>query len=178
MKAEVKTMQKYRQPQYPAIETVRLHPELLRKLPERWRGSAVLCIALALSAGLTGCEAKDKVRCFVHGPGKSAYRDLGSNAQWTGEGNFPQYLSESDALVIIREEVEARRLAMDDKLITLDHELEIPTTGPNPMETLKWDVCFKVDGYNADKKIAYEYVSDADIQAWLKVLPKNGTYQP
>ena len=52
MKLEVKAERKYRHPQYPAMEAVRLDPELLRKLPERWRGSAVLCMALVLSVGL------------------------------------------------------------------------------------------------------------------------------
>ena len=164
MKLEVKAERKYRQPQYPDMEAVRLDPDLLRKLPARWRGSAVLCMALALSAGLAGCqkpvENHDKARIFPYGIGQ-VYR-----IQRAGEGFTPAYLDEGEALQIIEELTQSKGLDFSRGTLKLEGNFPMPKTKVNPNNQYTWEGELEMDGFDPEKRVAIEFVSVEDMHGW------------
>ena len=164
MKLEVKAERKYRQPQYPAMEAVRLDPELLRKLPERWRGSAVLCMALVLSAGLAGCrkpvDNQDKAQIFPYGSGQVYFINT------AGAGFASAYMDEREALQLIEELTQSKGLDFSRETLQLEGTFPAPGTKNNRHNKYTWDGTLEMDGFDPEKRVAIEFVSMKDMYEW------------
>jgi hypothetical protein len=93
-----------------------------------------------------------------------------------GRGGFgcvsvapPAFLSEDEAFEIIHDEASKAGLLIEQKGVSLDN-IDLPITSLYPDETKQHGYqkgTLALDGINAEKKIAYEYVSTDDIELWL-----------
>lgn len=189
-KLKIEPVPFYKSPKYPTKAAILINPALLGALPQRWKAVPSLCVALTLtiSTGLYGC-AKDErdnddeknlsvsvpvdgsdqgndgnvlsvsVPVFEHGTGRGAY-----GCEMVAP---PVYLSEEEALQIIREEAEAQGIDFSD---TQTIEGNFPATniyyGDDEFETRKGEI--ELDGYDPDLKIGFEYVSTKDVEDWAK----------
>lgn len=172
---KVTPVHRYFVPKYPTKTDVLMDPAILNALPQRWKSIPSLCVALTLtlSTGLYGCakaDTRDKeesekdlnvsVPFFTHGEGRGAYGCIMVAPA--------VYLSEEEALQIIREEAEAQGVDFSDtKSIKGMH---FPSTniyyGDDKYET--WKGSIELDGYDSDLQIGFEYVSQDDVMEWAK----------
>ncbi len=181
---EIRPVTRYETPDYPAREILRQHPELLRIVPKRWQGNPVVLTALtglcmmmlgsraAASADQNGEKkappASAVAPLFVHGEGRGAFGCVAVNP--------PEFLSEEARQVIIEE---AKRAGIEFKAngATLP-KIEVPITDshlpprvpdPNtPQEPKTKEQALELDGTEKKRSIAFEFVSDADFEAWSK----------
>jgi hypothetical protein len=130
-----------------------------------------LCVALSLtlSAGLSACskngsddddDLRVSVPFFAHGEGRGSYGCVMVAPA--------VYLSEEEALQIIKEEAEARGVVFDDTRTI--SSMKFPATniyhGDDEYET--WKGFIELDGYDSDLEIGFEYVSESDVGSWAK----------
>jgi len=171
---KVKPVSFYKTPKFPNMQAVRSDPLILNALPQRWRAMPALCVAvsLTLSTGLYGCsrdtgddndddkDLKVSVPCFAHGEGRGAYGCVMVAPA--------VYLSEEEALQIIKEEAEAKGVVFDDTQTI--QGTRFPATnlfsGDDEYET--WKGSLELDGYDSDLKIGFEYISERDVMDWAK----------
>lgn len=169
VKLTVEPLLSYGPPQYPVKEQALAHPELLASTPTRWKGSPILCAALALmvSAGMSGCMGQGgKVRLFERGEGR-VYGD-----GWVGMVAPAAFLSEQEACQIIFEEAEARGLHFEMKgEKELIGDFPIPNSRPDTFyytgeKPETWHGALILDGYHAGQNVGFEYISKEDIENW------------
>lgn len=173
-KLKVEPVILYGTPKYPTKEAVRTNPLILHALPKRWRAVPALCVAVSLtfSTGLFGCskdtrededdddDLRVSVPFFAHGEGRGSYGCIMVAPA--------VYLSEEEAIQIIKEEAVAKGVRFDEpKTIRGMH---FPATnlfsGDDEYET--WNGSLELDGYDSDLEIGFEYVSESDINDWAK----------
>ena len=173
VRMEVCKVQRYRLPGYPSKVRAMDCQRLLASTPTRWKGSPVLCAALALmvSAGMSGCakQSGGRVRLFARGDGiVRVYVGEG----WVGMIQPPAFLSEQEARQIIREEAEARGVhfgAEGTKTLSGYFPMtEFQLDSPGISEGETWQGDLVLDGYDAEKGVGFEYISKTDIEQWSK----------
>ncbi|HPT78112.1 MAG TPA: hypothetical protein PK830_03290 [Candidatus Atribacteria bacterium] len=176
---EVKPVKTYKKPGYPDKLAVLNEPELLKSVPERWKNNARALFAMsalfALTAAgcgpvpdVTGGEGNDKnpvlknnpalvAPIFVHGDGRGGFGCVSVAP--------PVFLSEEEAMDVIRAEAEAAGISLDSGSLTLKG-VRIPKTRyyDTTKDTKKGDL--ELDGYDPDKGIAVEFVSLEDYHNW------------
>jgi hypothetical protein len=174
-KLKIEPVPFYMAPKYPTKSDVLMNPAILNALPQRWKSLPSLCIALTLtlSSGLYGCTKEDprdkdesnkdlkvSVPFFAHGEGRGAYGCVMVAPA--------VYLSEEEALQIIREEAEAKGVNFSDTKSIKG--MNFPATniyyGDTGYET--WKGSIELDGYDTDLQIGFEYVSENDVEQWAK----------
>jgi len=173
---EIKPLKRYNEPDFPTREILDVHPELLRRMPNRWRRSAVIGTAVVAACGIvaarwgqtTASAAGDPVSkvapVFVHGEGHGAF---GCEAV-----NPPVFLSEDEARQVIVEELKRAEVKQGGRLDPKPDGLilkgvAVPDTTQNWNQktgATKRDLA--LDGWDAGRKIGFEYVSNADYDAW------------
>jgi len=169
----VTKLEHYKKPSYPDKDTVLHNPILLKKLPERWRRSAYTCATLSsvLLLLLTACKTNDiksstiqyQVPFFEHGDGRGSF-----GCQSVAP---PAFLSEEEALSVINEITKREGFEFTKYGATLNN-IQIPETSiyDSPIEDItsykKGDLT--LDGFNSDKKIAFEFISKEDLEGWVK----------
>ena len=168
VKLTVEPLLSYGPPQYPVKERALAHPELLASTPSRWKGSPLLCAALALTVGMGGCAGKGgQARFFTGGAGTVI-----GEGDWVGMIQPPAFLSEQEAGQIIREEAEARGVCFGDhgtKVMTGEFPIPAVAFAGNYGDTLKtWQGQLQLDGYDEQKNVAFEYISKEDIDQWAR----------
>jgi hypothetical protein len=156
----------YPTPRFPTRYILYAHPELLRLVPRRWRKCPVVLAALAgVCVVLMGCRevagggaTPSRVApLFVHGQGEGAFGCIVVNP--------PVFLTEAQARRVIAEE--AAKAGIVFQADASRAEIAVPKArgsdrGPAPQDR----VTLVLDGTEAKRHIAYEYVSDADFDAW------------
>jgi len=179
---EVKSLKRYGAPGFPTCEVLDEHPELLRLLPRRWRRQALLLAAVTAAGALVaGCRSQIALAeaqpagmpappppvpsrvapVFPHGEGHGFF----------GGKPAPTYfLTEEEARQVVVEE--GKRAGID--FVADGRELPdiaLPVTyrqdaggSAQPVETHTGPLV--LDGADAKRQIAYEYVSQADFAAW------------
>ncbi len=149
---EVRPVKSYKAPDYPDEREVQAHPELLERLPERWRANPMVIAALGMctAAMLAGCGAKGEdgkvAPLFLHGGGSMS----------TGCVSVVRtfFLSESEAKEIIRAEAELYgNLKLEENPVQADPDAL--RRADKPMDLI-----------TEDGKIGVEYVSAGDAAAW------------
>lgn len=182
MKSELKVthVKSYRTPDYPTKEDVIRNPDILRIIPKRWRKNPAICAVLifTLSTGLFACAKNEDgentqdddamsaitIPVFEHGSGRGSFGCVSVAP--------PVFLSEEEACQVIREEAERAGIAFhDSKTVYADLAMYDSAGGENSntKKTVKREI--SLDGYNADLRIGFEYVSLDDFRALSK--PKN-----
>ena len=176
---KIEPVRRYPTPAYPTRQAVNLDPALLTALPIRWRRQPAVCAALilTLSTGLAGCapmraahiDGNLAIPIFEHGDGRGVYGCVSVAP--------PVFLSEEEALQVIREEANARGIDFsgsysitgdDFPATSLDPGLSIgPTPEPDKLDELgNWEGTLALDGYDEKIGLGFEFVSQQDVVDW------------
>jgi hypothetical protein len=163
---------------YPTREILNTHPELLRRLPNRWQGNGVLLSAVVATGAIvttrwsplfaadTPVSASRVAPIFEHGDGRGSF---GCDAVAP-----PVFLAEDEARQVIVEEMKTAGVTMtpDGETlpevalpVTLFHIEREPTTKVGPLV---------LDGIDAQRRMGYEYVSEADYLSWQATDAEHG----
>jgi hypothetical protein len=176
-------VKKYKEPKYPTKKMVLNNSELLEALPDRWKSNAYVGIAFSalLMVTLSACETKDinqpntnmqskeaKIApVFEHGKGRGSF----------GRSSVapPSFLSEEEAFQVIQEEASKYDIDFKKEALLLS-KVPIPETKLYlKSETYNEDGgtinstktgSLKLDGFDEEKKIAFEFVSRDDYEEW------------
>lgn len=188
---DIRNVKKYSSPVYPDKESAIKNPAMLATLPERWKANASVCAALAATSAmlLTSCTAltgsKGGNPTGGAGPtnGDSPALAVPLFEHGIGRGGFgcvsvapPAFLSEAEAYAVISEEAKKAGLVFKQDGLELKN-VGIPKTSNGPEgDNLRGSKkgALTLDGYDENKKIAFEFVSTEDIDAWC-VAPTNAT---
>lgn len=172
----VQSMKHYRAPNYPDKKVIMENPMLLRSMPERWKGNRYVSAALStlLLFTVTACgrgepdhnapmeRAAAVAPIFQHGEGRGGFGCMSIAP--------PSFLSEEEAFQVISEEAGKMGIVFerDSKQF---NKVEIPETkfylnGDKEKIDSTKPGNLKLDGYDASKKIGFEFVSREDYEAW------------
>ncbi len=171
----------YPAPAYPDRDQVARSPELLLTLPQRWRRNGRACAAFAsvtamlLSAcagpGEADSTAQDAAIAplFTHGDGRGGYGCVSVAP--------PAFLSESEAYAVVAQMAREAGLELRQPGPVLTN-VRLPQVDPYS-ETAKTLVGTKIgdlelDGVDSAGKVAFEFVSTADLGSWEK--PDDGVH--
>ncbi|HBL85181.1 MAG: hypothetical protein A2Y17_01425 [Clostridiales bacterium GWF2_38_85] len=123
---KIKPVSYYKAPKYPDMQTASINPELLKKLPSRWQhNKAVIAAITALTAiSLASCEStirtysetSDGSLVYI---GPSAVAPIFEHGKGTGALGCevvapPAFMSEQEALAIIKNEARKAGIDLDD----------------------------------------------------------------
>jgi hypothetical protein len=186
---DVRKVERAKPPAYPDREASLRDPSLLMNAPERWKRNAAACAALAATSAilLNACKAQSisplpspslvispspaptpspepvsyAVPLFEHGIGRGGFGCVSVAP--------PVFLNEYEAMEIITEVAEAEGLKFSSVAPELKN-VGIPATVSDP--TGKSMIGTKtgtllLDGAEKDCKLAFEYISAADMEAWV-----------
>ncbi len=190
---EVRPVSKNKRPVYPNKAQIEDNLDLLNVVPERWKHKSKITAALAslLIISFTGCskEGSEAVKpnsnipittnpninvttnpnmppIFQHGAGRGSFGCVSVAS--------PVFLSEEEALQVIKEEAKKEGLDFGSESTVLNN-IKIPITTLSPgsfgnngnkfMKTKEGDL--KLDGFNPDMKIGFEFLSKSDYLEWL-----------
>lgn len=179
-KLKLEPVKSYSVPEYPSKAEVIKNPEILRRIPEKWRMNPVLCAVLAftLSSGLYACtktsgqennetdvsvlisdnESGVFVPIFDHGEGRGSYGCVSVAP--------PVFLSEEEAIQVIREE--AMLQGVDFSSSETITEAVLPITnefGDDKFADKTKQGALELDGYDTKLGIGFEYVSKEDFDS-------------
>jgi hypothetical protein len=184
----------YREPGYPTREWVRVHPELLRALPPRWRNNpfvlGVLAAAPALGCTSHGGSGSGSGSASTAGHGPVGRHDPlakvapifqhGQGVASTGGETATRivFVSEEEAVRIVRDEAAKAGLDFAPSGRTLDpfplpatneygtfEEREKERAGKQPGPRTH-DGRLELDGTDAKHGVSFELVSKQDFDAW------------
>jgi len=180
---KIQPVNSYREPAYPTRTILDTQPELLRLTPRRWQRSAVVVSALATAGllasvhwGLAAEQPGEKslvAPLFIHA-GRTERMMLG------GDRPAPMYLTEADARVIITDEAQKAGIAFTDAG-QMVKDIPIPQDFPAGARRDPQMMTLVLDGTDAKRKIAFEYVSGTDTAEWRKdgqAFQHNHAYEP
>jgi hypothetical protein len=170
----VTPVRNYREPRYPSKEKVMENPDILKSIPQRWKGNLYVGAAFStlLVFSLTSCvqkgtgdtgsnsEAKEVAPVFEHGSGRGSFGCVSVAP--------PAFLSEEEAFQVIQEELNSYNIKLEKNTLTIEnikvpetkyylHDSSIDTTVKRNLE---------LDGYDKEKKIAFEFISEEDYANW------------
>jgi len=170
---KVRPITRYTRPRYPTQSVLDAQPELLRVLPGRWRRNALIAAGLTSCCSLLLLQAERAstsplarlAPLFQHGGGDT--RGVIGTSFSTG----PVFLPEDEARQVIANELlkSGVSVAPDKPVIT---GLSIPTVDPKTKKPRKVKASLTMDGENAKRHIAYEYLTPEDCEKLG--FPKNG----
>jgi hypothetical protein len=182
---KVKPVKSYKEPGYPDKSLVLRNPAILKTLPKRWLGNAKVGIALSslLVMTLTACgrmktgggeiETNDSADpegivapIFKHGEGTGSFGCVSVAP--------PVFLSEAEAFQIISDEMKKAGIEMEkDKLSIKNARIPVTYIYPNEREHTKRSTkgTLVFDGYDENKKLAFEFISVEDVVAWQEKNP-------
>jgi hypothetical protein len=170
-------LKSYPEPMYPTREQAWELPELLRAMPRRWQGQAMVLAAALTCSVLAGCRAK----AAPSPPGVAGGvmppplpmtttrvapvfgTDPAARGGIRGKVAMPAFLSEEDALFIIMDEAKKAGIALaptSQALPGLPNPLPAATGKPAAPVTLAFD------GSDAARNLAIEFLSQEDRDAW------------
>lgn len=167
-------LKQYREPKYPTKERVMGNPDILKTLPQRWKGNFYVGAAFStlILFSLTACAKNGSGRTsgnegegtntaiFQHGDGRGSFGCVSVAP--------PSFLSEEEAFEVIQEEMKSYNIKLEKNGLTLKG-VKVPETkyylyDSTINSTKKRDI--ELDGYDKEKKIAFEFVSREDYSDW------------
>jgi hypothetical protein len=175
---------RYTGPGYPTKKEVLTDPAVLKSLPMRWNAKPAICAALTMTlvTGLFGCEghviqptaglsgnessklqpaAANSFPVFEHGTGRGAYGCMMVAP--------PVFLSEEEALQVIREEAAAQGIHFDGtRTLAGDHFPATSLEYDEDFDPGTWGGSLELDGYDSALNIGFEFVSQQDVVDWAK----------
>ncbi|MEN6370595.1 MAG: hypothetical protein ABFD64_01145 [Armatimonadota bacterium] len=159
---KVAPVKKYIDPKYPTSRILEEHPELLKLVPKRWQGNAVVLTALASACILSAClqkgsAAKQVSRTdleFRHSEKRAVF--LGGRVMTP-----PVFLSEDEARAVIVDEA---------KRASITFKADGQKLSKSSVPELKPFLPLVFDGYDKKHKISYEVVSMSDFKNWNKKI--------
>lgn len=167
----VMPLRKYQRPKYPDRSVLDRHPELLRLVPERWRGNALVIGALTLMCAVTfsgrkimavenpNATAPRIAPIFSHGEGRGAFGCVATNP--------PEFLSEAEARQVILEEGKKAGISFTPDVAT-QVTAALPITSVNEPCILGVNsLPLTLDGFDSKLQIGYEFISARDYRAWF-----------
>jgi len=185
---EVKPLRKYSDPKYPNRDQVRNNPDILKSIPRRWRANPVVLTALGLTITLSSCvrnsitddDPGSSVDKTEKGVVRSDYTAAPVFEHGGGSGSFgcvsvvaPYFFSEEEALEIIRNEAESYGGLKLDSVSPPEFQditIKPPFVEPRPVgnkDHITTTIEEQADAWNADKRIALEFVSTGDLSNWM-----------
>lgn len=175
---EIVQVKKYKSPKYPSKEEVLQHPELLRKLPNRWRGNIYVGTALSavLMLILSGCSDNKEEEAAGDTNIKAVTAPIFEHGR--GRGSFgcdsvapPSFLSEEEAFQVIQEQAKTYGINFEKGGPELK-SVKLPETktyfsneaseGINTSR--RGSLIF--DGFDKSKNIVFEFISKSDYEVW------------
>ncbi|KUO50245.1 MAG: hypothetical protein APF76_11070 [Desulfitibacter sp. BRH_c19] len=176
----LRPVKKYKAPTYPEKSVLLENPDLLKTVPIRWKGNIYIGAALTsiLAFSLVGCSTSTDEGGSISKSqlNKVAVAPIFENGN--GRGSFgcvsvapPSFLSEEEAFDVIQAEAGKYNIVFERKALDLKG-VEIPETkfylgdGKAIDATRRGDLT--LDGYDASKKIGFEFVSREDYEQWQK----------
>lgn len=202
---DIMPLNEYKTPKYPDKVTVLKSPQILKTVPERWRGNAYVCAALGalMMASLTSCARKQQNETgSVETSTKTGSSSKKKKAliapifeHGQGRGSFgcssvapPSFLSEEEAFQVIQEEAKQYGINFEKNAFEIK-KAGIPKTsfylkpengnsGYNENGSVIKDTksgTLQLDGYDVQNKIAFEFISEEDYSAWAIEEGKRST---
>lgn len=193
---KVVPLRAYRTPAYPEKSTVLRNPNILKAMPDRWKGNvkagfALSSTVLLLLAGCGNKPGEPDLNPTIASDNVSTSGGLDNLPEvdhelispifehGTGRGSFgcvsvapPAFLSEAEALEIINEEAVREGIVFQNKTIQFK-DIKIPVTdlfsrseADDNSELKTIKETLELDGYDSERKIAMEFVSKDDVVAW------------
>lgn len=149
---KVQPIKNYKSPNYPLKEQVLHNHKLLQKLPQRWKTNVFVCTAVS---SLSLFMLTTFSGCVTRTAGTAPYPNI--------------TLTEDEAILIINEEALKQGTTFSNnekKSISID----LPTS-----TTIVDGICtfnmahstLELDGFNIEKNVGYEYISDTDAKTLL-----------
>jgi len=180
---KVTPVRQYPDPRYPLRSVVDIHPELLRRVPKRWRGNPVVIGALASVASLLssygnpddGTKGKSTVSAvapiFHHGEGRASYGCIVVNP--------PVFLTEYEARQVIEEEARKWGIHFECQEEILP---DVQTTstilmGGDPLDLKTVKRAVVLDGTDYWHRVSYEFMSRSDYRQWADPRDFYGTVE-
>lgn len=167
-------LKQYKEPKYPTKEVVMRNSDILKTLPQRWKGNfyvgaafstlilfSLTACAKSGSGGTSGNEGEGTTTAiFQHGDGRGSFGCVSVAP--------PAFLSEEEAFEVIHEEMKSYNIKLEKNGLTLKG-VKVPETkyylyDSTINSTKKRDL--ELDGYDKEKKIAFEFVSREDYSDW------------
>jgi len=173
----IQPLKSYHQPAYPTRVILDAQPELLRLTPRRWQRNAVVLGALATICTITAVrwsraagtpqDVSLVAPVFQHGEGRGSFGCVAVNP--------PTFLSEEEARQVIVDEGKKAGIVFAPDALTLS-EVAIPFTSLSPDKSESGSKLqpLTLDGWDARRKVGYEYVSQDDYMKW-KIEPSYST---
>ncbi len=169
-------LRRYVVPDFPTCGEIDAQPELLRALPRRWQGNAVLLTLTLTCVTLAGCrtqprETEVRLSGTPAPPPSRVAPVFGSSAApgampapyatVKGKVAMPVFLSEDDALQIIADEAKTAGLTITPagQRLTLPNPIPVRAGTAAP-------ITLEVDGGDGAHAVMVEFVSREDYAAW------------
>ena len=202
---KIQPLKRAREPRYPTMEEARRDPLLLARMPVRWEKNSAFAACLGLfvvSAQASETPLPDHLaaaaasvspdrRPLIPESSVEARKVasivaplLDEALENDGRGSFgciainpPSFLSEDEALELIREELEAAGLeleygtTLDAVPAPVDGAEAVNSFGPRPFENQPAKLAlqkYSFDWGDADRSVYIEYLSRRDHGAWMK----------
>jgi hypothetical protein len=181
---DIVPVRKYKEPKYPDRKMAIDNPEILKLIPERWKNKAYVSAALTtlLMLTLTACESKgtsagspsgkaEIAPIFEHGSGRGSFGCVSVAP--------PSFLSEEEAFQVIQEEARVYGITFKRDELELTN-VKLPETkyylkpenGDKDYKSNGGTINSKrsgnlqLDGHDAEKKVAFEFISTVDYESW------------
>lgn len=154
-------MKRYDIPIYPTKDMVERDGSILEAIPKRWKGNAPISVLLSglLVLPLSGCD---------YG------RTMGMPEPKMNS------LTEDEARLVIMEEALKAGINFDvtDKVLeNIDMLFANSYNEVGEIEDSKASITLKLDGYDEEKKIAFEYITENDFYEWTNSAKEQGKLQ-
>jgi len=160
-------------PVYPTREMLNAHPELLRLVPRRWQGNAVVLSALLAASAFTLTPAHAEGTTVKKPVSRVApLFPIGVDAnigRLKGDMPPPTYLTEAEARQIVLDEAkkagltfEADAQTLKDLPVAVGNKKTTTENGKSPTLTIT------LDGTDKAHHIAYEFISKTDMDELAK----------
>lgn len=156
----------YLAPTYPTRGQLGADPEVLRRVPRRWRGQAVVLAVLAgagvvtLAAGTAQAVEKAKIVARL-----APLFPLGiERPRLAGDVAVPTLLTEEEARVIVLEEAKKAGISFAPDALAVE-KVRIGKDGNRYANEFQ-QIDLTLDGTDAKRKIHYEIVTEADLAQW------------
>ncbi|MDF2519411.1 MAG: hypothetical protein K0R84_39 [Clostridia bacterium] len=146
---KIEPVRSYRSPDYPDKRVVLENPDILKTLPQRWKGKVYAGFAFSsvVVLLLSGCQ--QQATAGVPAP--------------------PAYLTEEEACSIIIEEAEKYGVEFDKTGLELqDVKFYIDRNTSEASAIVEHTQDIELDGYDKEKKIGFEFASSDDVQSLAK----------
>lgn len=191
MYIRVKPVKTYKTPSYPDMEKAAANPDLLKKLPERWRyNKAVIAAIIALSSlSLAGCNTElpdtvlidketsisfDKSEDIAKTENDTKTEDFTNTdvGLLAGVPQMPTFITEEEALSIIKNEALKYGVNLDDKPIEKSISNESNCVESDCPQVS--DMVLAIDVLDKEKEIAVAYYEHGDNRLYYEKSPDEG----